>query len=139
MNVTRVVPALVIALLNACDATGPTSVRRIGVLVHYGVPSQVVASDTVDAGVPFAVSVRTYGGGCESLGDTEVEIAGSVVSLRPYDFTVRGGGACTDILNEFSHDVTVVMATPGPLELRVHGLELPADTMIVIERQLFAH
>ncbi len=145
----RAHPLLVCVLtlfdLVGCQGTAePEGVRQVGVIAHHGDLPRVVAPDTVIAGVPFDVTVRSYHGGCEGAGDTEVAVSEGLVSLRPYAIfrmpapPPRGvdGVVCT--LEEVIVDrqVSVVLISPGPVVLRVYGLERPSDSVIVVERQL---
>ena len=134
-----------VCCLVGCQGTAePEGVRRVAEIAHHGDLPHVVAPDTVIAGVPFEVTVRTYHGGCEGVGDTEVAVSEGVVSLRPYTIyrppappgpEVDGVGC---YLEEVMVDrrVTVALVHPGPVVFRVYGLERPSDSAIVVERRL---
>ena len=122
--------------LCACGGLfGPEEGRRLGVIAFHGDPVVVEVPDSVGAGEPFQVSVRTYGGGCISKGDTEVEIEGRNVDVVPYDIH-DGESNCTDDLALFEHRVTVTIAEPGLAEVRIRGNEMPADTQVVVTRRV---
>jgi hypothetical protein len=101
-------------------------------------PAGVTAPDTVSAGVPFTVTVATYGGGCIRLGDTEVRVAGSVAEVRPYEWFVSAGQAiaCTGDIRRLEHAASVTLPTPGRATLRLIGRQLPEGATISIERTL---
>ena len=101
-------------------------------------PAGVTAPDTVTAGVPFTVTVPTYGGGCIRLGDTDVRVAGAVVEVRPYEWFVSAGQAiaCTADIRRLDHTATVTLGTPGRATLRVIGRQMPEGAAISIERTL---
>lgn len=84
----------------------PAGIRREhlprGVIAFFEEPMVVTAPETAQAGVPFQVSVRTYGSGCHSRGETVVEVAGVHVDVRPYDI-LSGRHTCNSILRMFDH------------------------------------
>lgn len=126
-----------IVAVSSCGGgpAGPGDGRLLGVIAFHGHPVVVEVPDTVDAGEPFEVSVRTYGGGCLTKGDTEVEIRGRRVDVVPYDVH-SGENICTDNLAVFDHRVTVTIAEPGPAEVRIRGNEMPADKEVVVTREV---
>lgn len=72
--------------------------------------------DTVSAGVPFDVAVRTLTGECGEVGRTDVREAGQVVALTLYQ-----DGACAQIDKGVivSRVVRVRLDTPGAGVVRV--------------------
>ena len=115
-------------LLAACDdPTGPDEVLVVGTVDFYEEPVVIEVPDTVAAGEPFAVGVRTYGGGCERLGPTEVEALEDGVRVTPRDWTtVDPDVACTTELKLFEHEATLTWSTPGEITVRIRGREEPA-------------
>jgi len=117
------------------DPGGPKEERRVGVVAYYGDPVVVTAPDTVLAGEPFSVSVRTYGDGCVSKDGTEVQSADLTVDITPYDVH-SGARFCTDILNMFDHALTLNVAQSGTALLRFHGKQLPGDVSVTEPREV---
>lgn len=109
--------------------------RRLGVIAFYDEPVTVQAPDTVEAGAAFEVTVRTYGDGCVTRGETIVEQDGLIVIVRPYDVH-SGASVCTQELRMFDHRASVSVDEPGTAEIRVRGRKLPADSAVVVTRSV---
>lgn len=113
--------------------------RRPSVLGYaHGTAPNIVAPDTVQAGVPFSVTVTTYGGGCIMPGETATIRSTSTVEVRPFEWFVAAGQnvACTDDLRILPHTVSVTLPTPGTATLRVIGRQQPEGATISLERLL---
>lgn len=123
-----VVPLLGLALL-ACDddPTGPREVRYLGTVSFAAdIAPLIETPDTVVASMPFVVSVRTFGGGCEREGPTETEISADEIVVSPFDFTVRRPGiGCAEILKTFDHEATLTWPEPGEITLVFRGVVMP--------------
>ena len=113
--------------------------RMIATIEHYGDPVVVELPDSVDAGEAFAVHVRTYGGGCIEMGDTEVEIAGLWAVVTPYDIEVTypEGYVCTAVLAFYDHIGNVQFDQSGPAIVDVKGRKKPENVLISVERPVF--
>lgn len=100
-------------------------VRVVGVVVGFQDDDpHIVVPDTVQAGADFTVSVRTYGGGCERQGSTELEVDGLGATVTPYDITLRGVNvACTAVLKSFTHKATLRFVESGTARVTVRGRE----------------
>ena len=123
--------------LAACDSVfGPEEDRRIGVIAFHQVPVTIDTPDTVQVGMPFEISIGTYGGGCLSEGETKVRVRGLQVDVTPYDIH-SGAAACDDILNYFPHRVTLALPTPGLAHLLFHGKQEPDNLRITVGREVF--
>ncbi|HEU4628639.1 MAG TPA: hypothetical protein VFS08_02810 [Gemmatimonadaceae bacterium] len=126
----------------ACGAfgpDGPREERRPAYVRYFEERSAVEAPDTVSAGAPFVVTVHTFGGGCIAKGDTEAEVQGSVVTVRPYDVVTTqlpANHACTSEERHFAHEVTVRVTEPGAAVVRVVGRVAPGDSAATIERRI---
>lgn len=127
----------VLGLAGCGSLFGPDDEEVLGRLTYFGHPSGVHVPDTVTVGVPFEVSVRTYGGGCISFGRTSVEYASGAIDIRPYDVDSLAD-VCNDELIPFEHTAEVTVNTSGPWVVRFHGREVPPDSVIVIERAFHA-
>jgi len=137
---TRAIPTLLpLALLFlGCDGIGePDAAKRLGTIAHYQDPVVTEAPDTVDAGQPFEVAVRTYGNGCVEKGETVVEPKPGSVSVWPYDLdSRRRDGLCLDFLAHHDHRATLVLREPGVTSIRFHGFSEPGASQIEVVRQV---
>ncbi|MEO7648259.1 MAG: hypothetical protein ABIV11_08500 [Gemmatimonadaceae bacterium] len=131
----------VLPLVLACagtTATAPDQGRRLGTIAGFQLNDPNVA--VVPDGRTVTVSVTTYGGGCESKGETEVAVNGLTAVVTPYDYTSTATGACTDILRSFVHSTSIQFAGPGTAQIIVRGLDgrtrtannLMGDTLSVV-------
>jgi len=103
--------------------------RVLGAVQFYGDSVVIEVPETVAASEDFLIKVRTYGGGCERIGLTEVETKVDTVIISPYDFTKRGAGiVCTDVLKIFEHSAMVAWPRVGELTVIIRGIEEPAGT-----------
>lgn len=129
------ISVLIIALVAACGCSTlepdhRRTEREPAFLSYAGSPGLFETPDTVIAGTPFLVSVRTYGGGCIDQGDTETAINEHLIEIRPFDiFTTHlpRGYACTDILAFYTHTVSLRIATSGTWTVRAIGRAGPGD------------
>lgn len=125
-----------IGLLTGCGwVVGPEEGTRLGVISFYDDPVVISLPEVVAPGIPFEVTVLTYGGGCVSAGETEVEVLGSTVDITPRDVHT-GHNVCTDILNIFEHSALVTLTDPGTAVIRFHGAQEPEGRRITIERPI---
>ena len=121
------------ALATLVAATGCDSIfgsserelRREGIISYHEMPVTVSIPSEVTAGVPFQVSVRTYGPGCYSMGGLNVVEVPGGVQLLPYDYlTVNGSQACPQGVQNFDHVAQVTLAAPGDAVLTVIGVSI---------------
>lgn len=129
----RIFAALAVGtLLASCGSIlGPNEELVIGTVAHYDDPVIIEVPDTVVSSVPFAVTVRTYGGGCERQGPTETSVEGQVTVVTPFDYTPTGDDvACMDILKTFDHEASLELGTKGVATLVVRGRQEPGDVVI---------
>jgi hypothetical protein len=96
------------------------------------------APDTVLAGVPFSIVVRTHGGGPIIRGGAEVRAASGGVEVRPWDVDVGGGH---DSFWRLPRRVSIVFNEKGAGLLTVSGRAVhrgdggvSVDTRAVIEK-----
>lgn len=114
----------VISLILACTgttATEPDQRRQLGTIAGYQLNDPLVA--VVPSGRTVTVSVTTYGGGCDSKGETEVAVTGLTAVVTPYDYWKSATGACPDILRTFAHSTTIEFVESGTAEIIVRGLD----------------
>jgi hypothetical protein len=128
--------AAVALLLAACAAED--SVVELGVIEYHAEPTLVEAPSNGIVGQPVTVRVVTYGGGCEALERTDVEVSRDGADVTPFVRRAIPGEheACTDILLSFQHEASVVFDTTGTKTIRVHGRRVNqgADEEIEISR-----
>lgn len=98
-----------------------------------GDPVEVVVPAVATRGVPFDVTITTYGGGCVEEADTEVSLQPTGAVVRPYQIVVRRN-VCTAELLINRRTVQVSLATPGPNRVVFHGWSEPSGQVIVVER-----
>ena len=113
------------------SVTEPEEERRVGLIANFmqGDP-HVTVPDSADAGVPFQVTVQSYGNGCYRQGETEVELDASSATVTPYDYVDVSGLACTDELLIFHHQASITFNEPGTPTVTVVGRETTAQAPI---------
>ena len=105
----------------ACGSgSDPDSLVRPAALSYVHEPVVIHVPDTVEAGVPFEVSVRTYAGGCISHERIDIRIERDTVHIRPLHRD-SGHEVCTDDLVVSDHTLTIRLTTPGRTEVVFHG------------------
>lgn len=125
------IAAALAVLAAACDVVDPTGYsRELAYIEFYDSPVEIVVPATATVEEAITVTVRTYGGGCTSRGDTQVAVSGAVAELRPYDVT-RTDGDCPDIMRQFVHEAEVTFDQPGTAQVRVHGRTAPGGATMV--------
>ncbi len=81
----------------------------------------LVAPDTVADGVPFTVSVSTFGSGsCTRASATLSSVGPALVDMSMFD-QQRVGIPCTDDLRQFRRDISLKFAGVGVATIRVRG------------------
>jgi hypothetical protein len=135
--------ALVAAIsCSGCSSpTGTDSVIVPGVIATGGALADrvLVAPDTVDDGVPFTVTISTFGSGsCTRPSATRVVMGAALAELSVWDVQ-RVGVPCTDDLRTFPRDIPVTFTGVGVATVRVRGRALARggageDSVVVIEK-----
>jgi len=110
---------------------GKTALRA-GNIRFYGDPLIVDVPASATAGVPFTVSVTTYGGGCIAEAETVVQVNGWRAHVVPYQRVSIG--LCTQELRITKREASVTFAVPGQAVVRVIGRKQPEDELIEVER-----
>jgi hypothetical protein len=96
----------------------------------------------IETGKEFEVTITTSGNGCFSKGETGVVMSDTGADIFVYDMTtaVRPGIACTMILKQMTHTVTLKFSKRGEAVIRVWGRqqtgERPSGEPLVIERRV---
>lgn len=110
------------------EPTSADTFDEPGLIVFYGDTTRIVAPDTALRGVPFEVSFVTFAGGCtREVARTEVQIATSVLEVRPYNRR-RRAPACTDDLLFLEHRAEVQFDEAGLVTIRVVGEQRGTST-----------
>ena len=118
---TRLV-LLLVASSFACSSPleqGPQ--RVIGLIDNGGGAFPLILPDSAYVGVPFAVTVTTFGGGCDRADGAEVRTSGLLADITPYDLLPAPGTICIAILRTLPRSVELTFMTPGSGVVRVHG------------------
>ena len=126
--------AMLMALLCACDHRDD-SVVELGRIEYYNGPLILDAPDSVAVGQSFVVTVETYGGGCISYEDTEVEFTGEGAEFWPFDRRSIPGKneACGEDLTFIPHEATLVFDTAGSKKIRIHGRRVSLNEDDVVQ------
>lgn len=136
---TAALAAALALTLAACASTpneSPQDGRRVlGVIDHHDDPVRVEAPAEVARGTDFQVAVVTYGGGCVSEGDTQVEVDGLRAVVTPHDIDVSGPGIfCTLELRQFRHTATLRFDRAGTATVVFRGRRVPEGDVVSVER-----
>jgi hypothetical protein len=113
----------------ACaNLAGSDGARRAGIIESpYLRASVLTAPEAVTAGVPFDVTVTTFGfSGCWTPDGTDVSNLTSQAVIRPYD-RVRTEGACTQTTVTLPRSVQLRFDQPGTVTIVVQGVRDDGD------------
>ncbi len=113
--------------------TEPAAGARLPAIIDFhadGSEGVLTAPDTVAVGEDFEITVSTFGGGCESAGDTAVVIGAAGADVFVYDFTTATSPdvACEAILHRLTHTATLRFDQPGEMVIRVWGRQVGPET-----------
>ncbi|HEX8832139.1 MAG TPA: hypothetical protein VF705_13280 [Longimicrobium sp.] len=92
----------------------------------------LIVPDTVQAGVPFEVTVNTRGSSsCTAPAEVEVTMRGDTANLIPYDYA--SSGTCTADMGAISHRATLTFARPGHAVVRIaYGAKTLVEHKVVV-------
>ncbi len=114
---------LLVAMLAACDNS--SAMREVGIIEpNIALDEEVLsAPETVQAGVPFDITVRTIGGGCTEADGVEREVSERLAVLKPFDLTTVPGNnsACPAIVTRPEHTAQITFEEAGSATIRVEG------------------
>ena len=136
-------PIFLVFLLTACGSERVE--REVGVVVTSDSPfmEEVLSiPNEVQAGVPFEVTVRTFGGGCTEAGDMEQEVTDNLAVLKPYDLNITPGRnvVCPSIITRPGHTAQITFEQPGPATIKVEGIKEdnanPEGVLTTIEKTI---
>lgn len=119
-----------VGLLSACEipVLGIFQWERQPGVIDIGgedpAPGGWSVPDTAAAGIPFEITVVTYGlAGCTKPRGVEVRVSEATADVRPFDL-IREGGECKSQLRYHPRAVTITLPRTGDAVLRVHGTNL---------------
>jgi hypothetical protein len=117
----------------ACD----DSVVEIGVIEDHAIDigPEIEVPTSIRRGEMALLRVTTYGGGCVSIEDTELDITANGAEITPYDR--RTPPKCLLILNHFKHDAHVSFSTLGAKTILVNGRSVAADKSEQVVQRTF--
>lgn len=108
--------------LTACTPREEGEHRVVGVIDGGGTSlDALVVPDTVRAGVPFTITVSTFGSSCLRPDGAAAQVSGLSASVTPYDVAPPVDAVCPANLRAFPREVTLVFATPGAATVQLHG------------------
>jgi hypothetical protein len=112
-----------VAGLSACNGLlGEGEHRVIGVIDEAGTSiDALVVPDTVRVGVPFTITVSTFGSSCLRPDGVVARASGTVANVTPYDVTPPSATGCPADVRAFPRTVTLAFDTPGAATVQLHG------------------
>lgn len=124
---------VLVLLTHACGVNNPDVEHHMlgvpgpnpGIIKFYDARILISVPETARTGESVTVTVRTYGDGCFSEGETRVTIDGRSVVVEPFD-NVREG-ACEDILLGFQHEATITFHQIGLTNVEIVGRSWPEN------------
>lgn len=123
-------------VLTGCSITEPEPLPVLATIAGYNADDPFVTVTVT--GTTATVTVRTYGSGCSSMGDTDVQVNGLEALVVPYDYEP---GCTNRVLFQFQHTAAVEFDTTGSAVIRVRGLDgrtvsqlHPMPDTVVVER-----
>lgn len=127
----RLASSAAVFALAACSLTTEPQDRLIvGTVLFHGDTLVVDVPESARVDEPFEVRIRTYGGGCEEMGPTRLDLRSDTVVVTPWERTsAREGVACADVLKTFDHRASITPLQPGRVIVRFRGRVEPADTL----------
>ena len=96
--------------------------RVVGIIDNGGTGiAPLVVPDTVHVGVPFLVTVTTFGGACDHPDGSDVSTNGLLADVTPYELLPPPETICIALLRASPQSIELTFATPGDGVVRVHG------------------
>jgi hypothetical protein len=134
---------LTVGCSTSTGSTGDEFARVAGVILPNAsfASRALIVPDSVRAGVPFAVTVSSFGSTtCTRADGATLTVVGVVATITVWDREQVGGG-CSDDLRQFPRDVSVQLGSAGRAMIRVQGRAYPAtaggrDSLVVIEKEI---
>jgi len=115
----------------ACSSPLADQPRVVGLLDAGAGSVAPSLPDTAHAGVPFDITITTFGGGCYQPDGADIRTNGLVADITPYDRLPPPGTNCISILHDLPRSVSLVFSLPGLGQVRVHGRGATGDITLV--------
>jgi len=115
----------------ACNSPLADQTRVVGLLDAGAGSVAPSLPDTAHAGVPFDITITTFGGACDQPDRADVRTNGLVADVTPYDRLPPPGTNCISILHDLPRPVSLVFSLPGLGQVRVHGRGAAGDITLV--------
>ena len=130
------VPLILIALACSPPASSsipePKWVRVVGVIDSGGQLGPLVVPSTANAGVPFDITIATYGGsGCIHPDQSEISYHGSSVAITPYD-SMAVDPPCLPDWHRYARTVQLTFGASGPVTVSLRGRG-PGSQKLIVE------
>ena len=137
LHLRSLLPALVVGLA-ACTALFDEGERRVVGLIDEAGTSfdALVVPDTVRAGIPFTVTVSTFGSSCLRPDGADAQVLALTANVTPYDVAPPSGSVCTADFRAFPRAVTLTFGAPGGAVVRLHGRGF-RTSMLTLEDAVF--
>src|ERR1043166_2423034 len=128
--------AVLAAVAVGCRSPAEQTSRRVVAAIENGGTgtAPVVLPDTVRVGVPFLVTVTTFGGACDHPDGAEISTSGLFADLTPYDLLPPPETICIAILRASPRSMELTLAVPGTGVVRVHGRRLGGGDVTLVGR-----
>ncbi len=127
-------PVLALGVAVACgQGSAPVEVgswsRAVGFIDSGGIATTPLAvPDTVQARVPFAVTVSTFGStGCIRPDLSQVQVAGLVADITPYDSVWSNTPPCPPGWQSYPRAVELRFDSAGVARIQLHGRGFDRD------------
>jgi hypothetical protein len=122
-----------VAGVSMSQTIAPAPEARLLGIVDFGserTKDVVTAPDAVRVNEDFKVTITTFGGGYERMGETSVVITATGASVMVYDFTeaTHPGVVCIAVIKRLPHTVTLRFEKPGEAVIRVWGRRVGPET-----------
>lgn len=135
-----VAAALVLATAACTNSTGPEEVPEGAAFVYSESSSLSVVSfsSTARVGVPFELTVNTYGlDGCWVRARTDVSTRRGETTVTPFNrSSASSGSGCAQVIARIPHHVTLTIATAGEHRLLIRGFDLARRTPTVVNSSI---
>jgi len=130
-------PASALALEQPLPAPGQSALR-VASIRQVGDPVVVDVPATMTAGVPTAVAVTTYSGGCITDDTTIVDVHGQSADVIPFQlvYQPKQNESCSTELQVNSREVLVTFAQPGSATVKIYGRSYPDGGVVIVTRQV---
>jgi len=119
-----------IVIFSACSFITGSSKKRIGILRDSGgVEKTLQVPNKITAGQDAAFTITTLGSGCMIPDGAEIRVSGLTADIEPHDRLPAG--PCEMVERRLPRVVTLHFASPGIATIRVKGIDLVGQPVVV--------